>query len=220
MPDEDKKGQSGNAEPDPKDLDKGSDKPEGVLDKLLAEWDQAPQGTDSSKSDKDKPAGTGDGDIAKRLELLESALTRTSYDADMQGIVKEVKGDLDVDDWIVESWVNRKADSDPRLVKLWEERGEKKSQFAEMIKALGPEFQTYAKERILPTAKDDVKDDDTETKDKDNDKGLTAAVRSSREAKPTTDFENVKLGGLSGSEFALKKAEIFRAMKSGKLKAT
>lgn len=216
MKDDDKKGQSGQPPQGGNPPGNGSDTPQGKLDKLLAEWDQATQGTDSGKPDKGKSAdGTGGDALLKRMERLEAVLSRTNYETDMKDIVSEVKGDLDVDDWIVESWINRKADSDPRLVKLWEERDEKKGQFREVIKNLAPEFQAYAKDRILPKSTD--KDDKDDKADRNDDRGLSAAVRSSRTASPSSGLDDVNWSALSGPEFALKRAEVFRLAKAGKL---
>lgn len=217
MADSDDKGQSGKPDADRKGQPETSDKPKS-LSSLLAEWEEKDKG-DSGKSPsepKGEPKGPNADDIAKRLERLEASQVRSSYEADMKSVVATVKGDLDIDDFIVESWVNRKADGDPRLVKLWEERDSRKAQFDEVIKSLAPEFQEWAKSRIPAKSKEE----EPEAKDKSgkSDKGLAAAVRQAREASPSSGFDDVNFSGLSDQDFALKKAEVFRAVRTGALK--
>lgn len=209
MDNKDLKGQSGNADQGRKAPDKDSDTPKGKLEELLASWE--PKGTDGGKKPKES-------DVTKRLEQLEAAVTRTSYESDMKSIVAQVKGELEVDDWIVEAWINKRADSDPKLVKLWEERDTEKAQFQKVIQSLGPEFQEYAKGKILPK----VEPKNEEVKDKEDkkgsDKGLAAAVRNSRDASPSSGYDDTKWASLGESDFALKKAEVFRLARAGKLK--
>lgn len=213
MVDKTTEGQSGKPDAERNASPETSDPPRKSLSALLSEWDE------KDKGDSGKPKGEPKGepkestdDLIKRMERLEGALTKTSYETDMKSVVETVKGDLDVDDWIVESWINRKADSDERLVKLWNERDTKKSQFDEVIKSLTPEFQEYAKNRILP------KPDEDKDEGKKPDKGLAAAVRTARDASPSSGYEDLDLGSLSERDYALKKAEIFRAARAGKLK--
>lgn len=233
MSDKDDKGQSGKDGQDRNGSETGSDAPRGKLEALLNEWDaKNPKGTDSGdpKSPKEgKTAGTGD-EVATRLERLESLVDQTSYRSDMERIVAEVKGDLDIDDDFVEFWVNKRAEGDSRLVELWNQRDANKIQFRKVIEYLAPEFREYVKSKglVKPDSDPDDPDGGSEAaasngkgKGKDesrDDKGLGAAVRSSREAKPSTGADDVNWAGLTGQEFALKRAEVFRAVKQGKLK--
>lgn len=208
------KGQPGQSDQQGKPATEGSGALKKDVGSLLAEWDQPSKGTESGKDGK-KPSGLSD-DLAARLERLESHATRTSYEADMKSIVATVKGDLDIDDFIVESWVNKRADNDPRLVALWNERDTKKAQFQEIVKSLAPEFQEFAKTRIIPKAA--PKNDGDEPSGKDAGKGLAAAVRNARDASPSSGYDDVNFGALSDTELALKKTEIFRLASAGKLK--
>ena len=205
----------------PGQSDQGSNSPtegSGALRKnvtdLLNEWDQSSKGTDSGKDAK-KASGLSE-DVTARLERLEALATRTSYESDMKSIVATVKGDLDVDDFVVEAWVNRKADSDSRLVALWNERDSKKAQFQELVKSLAPEFQEFAKTRIIK-APPKTEEKETENRGKDAKDSLSAAVRSSREASPSSGYDDVSWSGMNENQFALKKAEVFRLQKAGKL---
>lgn len=220
------KGNSGNTAGGATPPGNGSEQPDGKLETLLAEWDQGAKGTDSGKPDKGKPAGTGKSNpLEDRIARLEAEAEankevseETRYKADIPGVVATLKGDLNVNDDYVEWWINREAKLDPRLAKSWDERDTNQAKFRQVIEALAPSFQKHAKEAILPKSKDE--DDPTtdgkgETKD---DKGLGAAVRSSRDAKPSHGDDDVNWAGLSGHEFALKRAEVFKAMKEGTLK--
>jgi hypothetical protein len=205
-------GQPGQSDQPSKSATEGSGALRKNVTDLLNEWDQpASKGTDSGKDAKKAP-GLSD-DVTARLERLEALATRTSYESDMKSIVATVRGDLDVDDFVVEAWVNRKADSDPRLVQLWNERDSKKSQFQEVIKSLAPECQEFAKTRII---KAPPKTEEKET-GKDAKESLSAAVRSAREASPSSGYEDLSWAGLNDNQFALKKAEVFRLQKAGKL---
>jgi hypothetical protein len=138
----------------------------------------------------------------------------------MKALVTQVKGDLDVDYEDVERWLNTKADKDPRLTKAWDERHTNKARFQEVAKALIPEYQEYAASFAKRVAKPAEKDEKDGGKDPvKGDKGLAAAVRGAREASPSSgQFENVNWGQLSDNELALKKSQVFKAVKSGSLR--
>jgi hypothetical protein len=215
MVDKTTEGQSGKPDADRKDQPETSDTPRKSLSALLAEWEEKDKVDSNAKPEPRGKGETSADDLAKRLEAIEGALTKTNYQADMKSVVATVKGDLQVDEGFVESWINRKADSDPRLVELWEQRDSRKAQFQEAIKALQPEFKEYVEQltkQLLPQ-----KDEEPE-KGRKADRGLAAAVRSAREAAPgATGYDAVNWAGLAEHEFALKKAEVFKAAKEGRL---
>lgn len=207
-------GQSGKSDAERKAPPEVTDPPKKSLSALLSEWEEKDKGGSGKGEPKGEPKESAD-DLAKRLAALEGELSKTNYETDMKSVVSTVKGDLPVDDKFVEDWVNRKADGDPRLVELWEKRDERKSQFQEAIKALQPEFKAYVdelKNQLSP------KQDEAEGDSKKPDRGLAAAVRNSREASPSSGYDDVKWASLPDSELALKKNEVFAAARAGKLK--
>lgn len=218
MVDKTSEGQSGKPDSERNAQTETSDTPRKSLSALLAEWEEKDKGDGGKpKSEPNKAKGESSADdLAKRLEAIEGALTKTSYQSDMKSVVATVKGDLQVDDGFVESWVNRKADSDPRLVELWEQRDSRKAQFQEAIKALQPEFKEYVEQ--LTKQLSPPKQDEEPDKGKKADRGLAAAVRNAREASPGANgYDGVNWAGISEHEFALKKAEVFKAAKEGRL---
>lgn len=200
--------------------DDGSIEAESNLDKLLKSWDEGKaKETISGKPDKDEPVKTSDKDeIIKQLQSdvaqLKDDKTDAKDEVDMGNFIKGVKGDLDIDNPLVFGWIWDKVKEDQRISDIWLQRNEKKSEFQELVKSLVPEFKEYAKNNILPKGKDPAEDKDD---DKDADKGLSAAVRSSRQAKPGTDYDSIDWPNLSPQEFAIKSAQVFRDAESGKL---
>ena len=178
--------------------DKAKPNPEDAkapkLTDLLNEWEKS--------EEKPKLAAKPD-ELKDRLSAIESRLADDAYKAEMASVVGQLKGDLDVDDFMVEAWINKQADDDARLRDLYTNRDEKKSEWSQAIKALAPDFQDYVKQRIAPQP----------------DKKLGAAVRAAKNADAGASLEtDVNYGMLSDADFALKKAEIFRLAESGQLK--
>lgn len=172
----------------------------GSLNDLLDEWDKSGK----KASDKSKPD-----DLSARLSAVERRLASDAYDKEMSNVVDILKGDLDIDDFIVESWINKQAADDSRLSDLYEARDESPGKWRSAIKALQPEFEKYAKERLMP-AKSDNKDE----------RGIGAAVRASKNSPHTSDLgdDGSDIPNLDDAQFALRKAEVFRLAKAGKLK--
>lgn len=173
-----------------------AEKPRSLTD-LLDEWD----------SDGKKPASSKSGnDVADRLSALERRLANDAYKSEISTVVETLKGDLDVDDFVVEAWINKQASEDPRLQELYEARDENPKKWKDAVKALQPDFEEYAKSRILSKANDD--------------KGVGAAVRASKNSPNMSDLsdDGSDIAGMNDAEFALKKAEVFRLAKTGKLK--
>ncbi len=165
------------------------------LTDLLAEWEKG--------EEKPKLAAKPD-ELTDRLSAIETRLADDAYKTEMTSVVAQLKGDLDVDDFVVEAWINKRADEDSRLRDLYTNRDEKKTEWGQAIQALAPEFQKYVKERIAAPA---------------SDKKLGAAVRAAQTQDGKTSLEgDVNYGTLSDADFALKKAEVFRLAESGQLK--
>lgn len=193
---------SGNTDQGSKNTEQGADTGnKRSLSQLLDEYDKG-SGADGKK---EPPPDEG---LKRKVDALEAEAAERSYQSGIEGVIKTLKGDLEVDDFIVESWANKQAADDPRLQKLWEERASRKKEFNEAIEALKPEFQKYAQEKILGKESSGG-----------NNNSLVAAVRNARDSDPGGgEMDDVKWGGLSDSDFALKKAEVFRLAKAGELK--
>lgn len=187
---------------------KSADARSKTLDDLLSEWDEvAAKGnegdgktSEATQESKDSKA------LMERIDRLERERAETQYRSDMSRVVDMVKGDLDVDGFLVESWVNQRAEQDDRLVKLWENRTSRKREFDAAMKALASEFGDWAKERGL--AKDE----------KQARRSLASAVANARESSTGNNtMSDINFGALNDSEFALKKAEVFRMAETGQL---
>lgn len=202
MSDETKPGES---DASSENTSEAADEAKSLTD-LLKEWDDDSTSVqaDDKKSDDDKQ----DTRMA-RLEARESQ-------RDMDALVQKVKGDLDVDDWIVQAWVLNEAANNPKMDKLWDDRENRQADLNKIVsKALIPGFKKYAEDKILPP---------TDDADKTNDKKsasskLGAAVRGARDSKVTTGsgLDDVDWGSLSDSEFEAKKQEVFKKAAAGEL---
>ncbi len=200
-------------EPKPGGPDAGSEnQSEGAdeaksLTELLAEWDD-----DDSTVDKDDIKPSADEQREARLTRIE---TRESQ-RDMDALVQRVKGDLDVDSWVVQAWILNEAANNPKMDALWDSRETRKADLDNIVnKALIPGFKKYAEDKILPPEAD-PKEDKTE---KSGQRKLAAAVKGARESKTTTGsgLDDVEWGSLSDADFNAKKQEVFAAAKAGKL---
>jgi hypothetical protein len=193
------KAQSGKGDADPKGQPDPAEKPRSLND-LLDEWDASGKKPDSSKA-------KGGDDLTARLSAIERRLASDAYDKEMSTVVETLKGDLDVDDFIVEAWINKQAAQDARLAELYEARDENPAQWQKAIKTLQPEFEKYAKDRVVKPASDN------------DDKGLGAAVRASKNSPHKSDLsdDGSDIANLDPQQFELRKAEVFRLAKAGKL---
>lgn len=163
------------------------------LNDLLASWDDTPKDSSDDAPKGDKSA-------------LAEEVGRMSYQLEIDKLIPKVKGDLKISDKFVEAYMNMRANDDPRLRTLWDDRHNRRAEFDLAMTAIGEEL----KKEVGSAPKEVVEADDT--------KGLAAAVHAAREGN-TGDggFDTVNWGGLSDSEFALKKAEVFRLAESGQL---
>ena len=178
-----------------------------TLDELRADYEAAL----SSKSAPDKGNSKELEALRKQVADLTAEAGDRAYRKEMdQTIVPAVKGELKVDEEIVEMWVNREAGRDAALMALWNERASKPKEFKEAIAALAPEFKKYAESKGLVQPEKAAKSDD---------KGkLQSAVRSARETQPTKkDFGDVNLAKMGDQEFAQHAQEVFAAARAGRL---
>lgn len=74
---------------------------------------------------------------------------------DLNKLVKEVKGDLDFDDDLVEGWIDAQARKDPRLQKAWLERDTNPQGFQKIAKGLAQEFAKRTSKRVDPQLTED-----------------------------------------------------------------
>lgn len=181
------------------------------LDDLLASWESPSSdnsGDDRSSVDKAAPSDKTDPQEA-RIRALEEQLAASAYRNEMASVVSTVKGDLEVDDDLVEYWVNKRAESDPRLVSLWENRDGNAGRFKSALNALKEEFGEFAKERLVVG----------QAQNRESSRRAASAVAGARETPSgmAHGLDNVNWGSLGDSEFALKKAEVFRLQSAGKL---
>lgn len=186
---------------------------EPSLDELLAEWDNdepGKSGKEGAPSKPDKaPPGDGRSDADKqRLEKLEQRLAMQDYEKAMGQAVNAVKGDLEVEDDFVEFWLNKQADQDPRLMKLWEQRDTRRAEWSKALEALGRQFQDDNAGRFGPT--------DTSQRKPGRRPSLhdqvASAAHASRSTAPGDPNDGIadELASMDDSTFALKKAEILR----------
>ena len=171
-----------------------SDQP--TLTSLLEDWEK---GASKAAPQEEKPSGSED-----RVAALE-------YKLEMKDIIPTVKGEVDVSDKFVETYINMRATEDARLDELWRNRNTNRGAWDSAVKTLGTEFASFAKQSGLtkpePAPKQRTRGDD---------KGLAAAAHMARESKPASEgFDSINWGELSPQEFAMKKSAYFRALKAG-----
>lgn len=121
------------------------------LDTLLAQYDQETKKPDpvsppeTQQQQPDRPA------LDPSVARLVSRFDRE----DLSRLVKEVKGDSDFDDDIVEGWIDAQARRDPRLQRAWLEREANPKAFEQISKQLGKEFAKRTGKRPDPALTED-----------------------------------------------------------------
>jgi hypothetical protein len=171
------------------------------LNELLDEFEKSTQKPAASRNDDELTA------LKAEVAQLRTAEASRSYRKEMdEFLIPAVKGDLGVHPKLVEAWINEQADANPTLKKLWETRNENRREFEAAVKAMKPEFEAFAEKEGLKEA---APTDDGKRK---------AAVRTARVTPSAPrDLGTVDLNAMSDQEFALHKAEVFRAARAGQL---
>ncbi|MEE9158910.1 MAG: hypothetical protein V3U60_11050 [Gammaproteobacteria bacterium] len=164
------------------------------LDSLLASWDDKPK-----PSSEEKPSVDGE-------SALISEVARLSYEREMDKLIPVVKGDLKISDKFVEAYMNQRANDDPRLRTLWDNRHDRRAEFDQAMQAMAGELATEVGKPV----------EDKPADDKD---ALAAAIHTARiKDAGGGELGDIDFGSLSDSDFELKKAEVFRLAETGKLK--
>ncbi len=167
---------------------------EPTLTDLLEDWNKG--ASDAAPAKEAEPAPEMD-----RVAALE-------YKLEMKEVIPVVKGDIEVSDKFVETYINMRATEDSRLDELWKNRNTNRSAWDRAISTLGTEFKSFAETSGMSPKKAAVK-----TKD---DSGLAAAAHMARESKPAGDqFDSIDWSSLSAQDFAMRKSQYFRALKAG-----
>lgn len=118
------------------------------LDTLLAEFNQQ-----TAPKTEPVPPPTQQ-QTAQPDPLVQKLYTRFERE-DIGRLVKDVKGDLDEDDDLVEAWVDAQARKDPRLQKAWLEREANPQAFQRISKELGKKFAQRVSKRPDPQVTED-----------------------------------------------------------------
>ena len=110
------------------------------LDKLLQQYAE-----ESKPEATTQPEQTGDANdhLLQRIDALESDLTRFKSGADMQDTIKAIRGELDeevFDDDLIEGWLDKQAQKDPRLTRAWANRHNDPKAFDKVKASLGQAF--------------------------------------------------------------------------------
>lgn len=108
------------------------------LDSLLKEFEQPVQETKSDTKTETKPDGLEEV-ISFVREQKQAQLADSSRKA-LNEAVKTVKGDLKVDDELVEGFLHARASKDQRIAQAWVNRDKNPQAFASVLKTLGKEL--------------------------------------------------------------------------------
>lgn len=85
--------------------------------------------------------------IAEQVRQLQGQIASRQYRDDITEAVKVVKGNLGLNDGIIEGWMHHKALSDPRVAEAWQRRAEQPAQFAKILRGLHKELaQEFSKQ--------------------------------------------------------------------------
>ena len=125
------------------------------LDTLLAQFEQQ---TKEPPSPPAQQVTADQGNIAAELQALKSTVNQfaeETFRADLNALVKQVKGDLDYDDDLVEAYIDAQARRDNRLQRAFLERKAKPEVFQRIAKELGRKFSERVSKRPDPALTED-----------------------------------------------------------------
>jgi hypothetical protein len=125
------------------------------LDSLLAQFNEQAEPARTEPVSPQPPATQQQTGAPPQPDPLTLRLAQRIEREDIGKLVKEVKGDLDYDDELVEAWVHSQANKDKRLVKAWEEREANPQTFQTIAKGLAREFAKRASKRADPQVTED-----------------------------------------------------------------
>lgn len=164
----------------PGNEDKGAQEPS--IDELLKQFE-----TDTKPEQKSTDLKADDiKEVVDYVREDREEKTRERTNADISSAVKAVKGDLDVDDDLVEGMLWRKASKDQRFLRAFQLRHENPSTWADMQKAMNREL----------AGKITAKPDQNLTDDR---AAVEAAVRSASTG--STEEPLPDLGSMTDAEF-------------------
>lgn len=172
------------------------------LQQLLNDWDQPVESKDVLKAlQADLKSTKAELSVLRERDKARTETEATqTYEKELSDfIVPTLKGDLEVDNDLVEWWIDREGRKRPELVDLFEKRNENRKAFEDAMKELVPEFKEYAEDKGLAT------------------KGLAAAVKLAKSGDTKPESE-VDLSAMSDSEFAAYSNKIFLQAEKGELK--
>lgn len=129
----------GGAKPDAETKNAQTDAPD-ELDKLLQQYAE-----ESKPEATTQPEQTGDANdqLLQRIDALENEVTRVKSGADMQETIEAIRGELDpevFDNDLIEGWLDKQAQKDPRLTKAWANRHNDPKAFDKVKASLGQAF--------------------------------------------------------------------------------
>jgi hypothetical protein len=153
------------------------------LDTLLAQFDQ--------QTTKAEPVAQTTQPVTQQTtqpqqDPIVARLVNRIERQDISNLVKQVKGDLDEDEDLVEAWIDARARKDPRLQRAWLEREANPQAFQEVAKGLGREFAKRTAKRPDPNLTEDQE-------------AVAAAVRGSSTKAP--EDKPPSFGGMSNAEY-------------------
>lgn len=167
----------------PQTEDKGAQEPS--IDQLLEQFAK----TETSPEQTSKETDIGVDDLKEVVSYVREdrdRQTREQTQTDISSAVKAVKGDLEIDDDLVEGLLYRKASTDPRFLRAFQLRHENPSTWADMQKAMNRDL----------AAKASAKPDQNLTDDR---AAVEAAVRSASTG--STEEAPPDFGSMSDAEF-------------------
>lgn len=133
-------------------------------------------------------------DPMKRIEELEQNLAREKTEQEISGLVSRIKGEDDIDPVLIRGVLNAKADSDPNLLKAFENKNTNPKAWKQVEGKLAEDIRSMLGPRIDQRVTEDVA-------------AITAAVRGSSTKAPDPTTPNYS--AMSDAEFEAEKRKQF-----------
>lgn len=132
-------------------------------------------------------------EIIAEHQQLKAAAVRT----DVDNVIKSVKGELDIPLYAVRGWIDQKADEDPRIKQMFEQRNVNPEPFKRLLGQMQKQFRKEA----AAVAKGSIDPNATEDR-----AAVTAAMRGASTKAP--DDKAPDVGRMTDQEFAAYKRKL------------
>lgn len=126
------------------------------LEALLGEYDAAVTPPPAPAAAATQPPPPEWQQVKSEIDAFRAERAAERERNDYANVIKEVKGDLDVPDYVVRGWLSHTADQNPRASEIWNNRDRNPQAAKKLIASLKSDFQKENRKSVDPAATADT----------------------------------------------------------------